>query len=218
MATSYTRRTIWSLVRVVLSGILLTAAVAGCLYLHLTAFPFLRERLLETEMKTSAWLIKQLSFSLPFVLICLFFAVAYRGIDRRDGMASREKQWIVLLVALLSYAALLPYVNHLSKEMYESAVAAGIEIPTTDANIPWTLMLRCREWFVRLAIPLGILALFYGVRAAREKDCPDTLDTTEDTAPVAVEAVETTEKIDTAEEFEESATTDVSAEEVSYES
>lgn len=215
MAISYTRRTIWSLVRIVLSGILLTAAVGGCLYLHLTAFPFLRERLLETEMKTSAWLIKQLSFSLPFVLICLFFAVAYRGIDRRDGIASREKQWIVLLVALFSYAALLPYVSHLSDEMYESAVAAGIEIPTTDANVPWTLMLRCREWFVRLAIPLGILALFYGVRAAREKNCPDTPDTDKNTTPVAVEAMDET---DTAEAPEEPATTDVSAEEVSYES
>lgn len=214
MATPSTRRTIWRQVRVVLFSILLTTAVAGCLYLHLTAFPFLRERLLETEMKTTAWLLKQLSFSLPLVLICLFFTVSYRGIDRRDGVASREKQWIVILVTLLSYAVLLPYVNHLSNEMYEAAVETGIEIPKTDANVPWTLMLRCREWFVRLAIPLGLLILFYSVRAAREKDCPAPI---EDTTPVAAEAVEATEPADGSENPIAVDISAVSAKEVSHE-
>lgn len=177
MSVSSSRRIAASVVRVLLCGVLLAAAVAGCLYLHHTAFPFLRERLLETEMKTTAWIVKQLSFSLPFILICVFFAVAYRGTDRRDGVASREKQWTVILVTLLTYAALLPYVNHLSGEMYAAAVASGAEIPVTEVDVPLTLMLKSREWFIRLAIPLGLLMLFYGVRAAREKHCPDLADT-----------------------------------------
>ena len=222
MSIPSTRRTVWTLVRVLLCGVLLTAAVAGCLYLHHTAFPFLRERLLETEMKTSAWLLKQLSFSLPFVLICLFFAVAYRGVDRRDGMASREKQWIVLLVTVLSYAVLLPYVNHLSGEMYEAAVTSGAEIPLTDMGVPLTLMLKSREWFIRLAIPLGLLILFYGVRAAREGICPDTPDTPEVASPVteetAEEAAEAAEVADeAAEEQETSEDSAISEEEVSHE-
>ena len=220
MSVPSTRRTVWTLVRVVLCGVLLTAAVAGCLYLHHTAFPFLRERLLETEMKTSAWLLKQLSFSLPFVLICLFFAVAYRGVDRRDGMASREKQWIVLLVTALSYAVLLPYVNHLSGEMYEAALTSGAEIPLTDMGVPLTLMLKSREWFIRLAIPLGLLILFYGVRAAREKACPDTPEVaspaTEEAAEEVAEAAEAAE-VETAEEQEASEDSAISEEEVSHE-
>ena len=209
MSVPFTRRTAWSLVRVLLCGILLTAAVAGCLYLHHTAFPFLRARLLETEMKTSAWIVKQLSFSLPFILICVFFAVAYRSIDRRDGVASREKQWIVLVVTVLSYAVLLPYVKHLSGEMYASAVASGAEIPMTEMDVPLTLMLKSREWFIRLAIPLGLLMLFYSVRATREKACPDTL--------FDAEAAAVIEEHQTSEEPEEPTIPEVSAEEVSHE-
>ena len=217
MSVPSTRRTVWTLVRVLLCGVLLTAAVAGCLYLHHTAFPFLRERLLETEMKTSAWLLKQLSFSLPFVLICLFFAVAYRGIDRRDGMASREKQWIVLLVTALSYAVLLPYVNHLSGEMYEAAVTSGAEIPLTDMGVPLTLMLKSREWFIRLAIPLGLLILFYGVRAAREKTCPDTPEIASPVTEEAAEEVAESAEVEMTEEQETSDVSAISEEEVSHE-
>lgn len=160
--------------RVLICTLLLAAALSGCFYLHHTALPFLRANLSELKIKPAAWIVKQLSFSLPFILICLFLSVAYRGTDRHDGSVSREKQWIVILLSIFAYAVLLPYVRNLSGDMYAASVAAGADIPLTDAGEPWTLMLKSVEWFVRLAIPLILLIIFYGVRATREKVSPDS--------------------------------------------
>ncbi len=166
--------------RVLVCVVLLSVMLSACLYLYHTAFPFLHDRLTETEKDFTAWVVTQLSFSLPFILICLFLAVAYRGTDRHDGLASREKQWIVILLAVFAYAILRTYVSHVSEEMYRAAAAAaeaaGTKPLETDGGVPLTLMLKSREWFIRLAIPLGLLILFYGVRAAREKDAPDEVE------------------------------------------
>lgn len=180
------RRVLPNAVRVLACTVLLSAITAGCLYLHLTAFPFLRTHLSATGLSPVAWIVEQLSFSLSFILTCVFLAIAYKGTDRRDGVASREKQWIILLLALFTYAILLPYIKHLSGEMYAAALASGAEIPLTDAGKPWTLMLKSFEWFIRFAIPLMILVIFYGARASRERCCPDTVTTPAD-APAAPE-------------------------------
>ncbi len=173
MSQSTIRRTWPGVVRVLACSLLLSALFAACLYLYHTAFPFFREHLLETDKKTTAWFVKQLSFSLPFLVMCLFLAIAYRGSDRRDGVAAREKMWIVITVTALTYCVLLPLINHQSKELYEAAVAAGAEIPETDGKVPWTLMMKLHDWFIRLPIPMALLTVFFGVRSARERREPD---------------------------------------------
>ncbi len=176
MSSTTLKRTVPSVVRVLISSVLLSAMFAACLYLYHTAFPFLHTHLLETGKKTTAWFVEQLSFSLPFIVLCLYFTIAYRGIDRRDGVASREKLWITVLVLLFTYAVMLPYLNGLSNELYAAAVEAGADIPETDAGVPWTLMMKLLDWFIRLSIPLGIVTVFYGMRSARERNCPDEPD------------------------------------------
>ena len=181
------RRGFLPVLRVLICTLLLAAALSGCLYLHHTAFPFLRARLTELSLKPVSWIVKQLSFSLPFILVCVFLAIVYHGTDRHDGVASREKQWIVIFVMVFVYAILLPYVNQLSKDLYEASVASGAEIPKNDAGESWTLMLKSFEWFIRLAIPLPLIAFFYGVRATREKVQPETPEDASDTTCVASE-------------------------------
>ncbi len=176
MMSSPVRRVLLSITRVLICSILLSALLSACLYLHHTAFPFLEDHLSATNKKATAWLVGQLRFSLPFILICLFFAISYRGVDRRDGVATREKMWIAVLVTVFAYAVLLPYVYRLSEELYANAVASGAVIPETDVGVPWTLMLKSREWFIRLSVPLGLIIVFYAVRSARERLSPETVD------------------------------------------
>ncbi len=165
------RETVYSIMRILFGGILLSVLVAACLYLCHTAMPFIRDRLLETEKKTFAWFAEQIGFSLPFIAICLFHAVVYRG-HPRDGMAEREMLWQIVLVTVFTYAIMLPYLSNVSNEMYAAALEAGAEIPETEGGVPWTLMMKLHEWFIRFTIPLGILWTFHAMRASRERREP----------------------------------------------
>ncbi len=173
MSSTTIRRTLPGIVRVLISSILLSALFAACLYLYDTAFPPLHEQLLDTGKKTTAWFVEQLSFSLPFIILCLYFTIAYHGLDHRDGVASREKMWITILTTLVVYLGFLPYLNHLSGEMYAEAIASGATVPESEGGVPWTLMMRLHDWFIRLSIPMAIVITFYSMRSSRERRCPD---------------------------------------------
>ncbi len=163
-----------SILRILLCSIMLAALVAGCLYLYYTAFDFYHARLLENESKTSAWLTGQMGYVLPFAVICLFHSLVYGGRDPRDGTFSREKFWEVAVAAILIYAVLLPYLGSISDALHTNALAAGEKIPTTDGDVEITLLMELHEWFIRLTIPLGILLVYHGSRARRERLFPET--------------------------------------------
>jgi hypothetical protein len=148
--------------------------VAGCLFLYDSAFSFFHARLAEEEKKTMAWLTEQLSYTLPFILICVFHGMVYWKHDRRDGIAQSEMMWQVILVTGLTYCALLPYIFSVSEALHTNALAAGESFPQTDAKEDLTLILELHQWFIRLSIPLGALILFHGMRASREKRHPET--------------------------------------------
>ena len=168
------RRYRFSLLRVLLCGVFLTVLVAVCMYLYHTAFDFYRARLLEEESKTLAWFAKQLSFSLPFIVICLFHYMVYHRHDRRDGVARREMFWEIVVLTLLVYCVLLPYLVRVSDAMYTASLEIGADIPKTDGKVEMTLAMKFHEWFVRLSVPLVGLAVFHGVRARREVRFPET--------------------------------------------
>ncbi len=159
--------------RVLFCGALLAVLVAACLYLHHTAFTFFHERMLEQEKKTIAWFVKEIGFALPFIVICLFHAMVYHKHDRRDGDAQREMFWEIMVVAVLTFGVLLPYLCDLSDQMHEASLAANAIIPETEGNVDWTLIMKLHEWFIRLTIPLSILMIFHGSRARRERVRPD---------------------------------------------
>lgn len=163
----------FSVLRVLFCGVLMTALVAASLYLYHTSFAFLLERLREAEMKTTAWIFEQVSFSLPFILICLFHWIVYWKHDRRDGVAQREMAWEVVLVTLLTYGVLLPLLADYSHDLLEAAQLAGSDIPHTEGKVDVTLLQGFVEWFLRLTVPLVILMTFHGMRASRERRCPD---------------------------------------------
>ncbi len=173
MSPSTIRRALPGIARVIACSLLLSALFAACLYLHHTAMPFLQEHLLATDKKTTAWIAEQVSYSLPFIFLCVFLTLAYRGMDRRDGKAAREKLCITILVSVLVYGALLPVVHQISQNLYTAAVEAGVAVPETDGGVPQTLMMKLHDWFIRLSIPLGLLMVFYGMRAARERHTPE---------------------------------------------
>ncbi len=173
----------FSILRVILCCLLLTALTAACLYVYYTAFDFYRDRLLEDESKTLAWFTKQIGLSLPFIVICLFHYMVYHKADRRDGVARREMFWEVVGVTVLVYAVLLPYLAEISDALHTNALAAGETIPQTDAYIDITLLMELHEWIIRLTIPLGVLMVFHGMRAHREIHRPET---EEEEAPITV--------------------------------
>ena len=168
------RRYKFSILRVLLCGVLLTVLVAVCLYLDYTAFDFYEARLLENQSKTFAWFVEQVGFSLPFIVICLFHFMVYHKHDRRDGVARREMFWEVVMVAVLTYAVLLPYLAKISDALYINALAAGKSVPKTDGRVEITLLMELHDWFIRLTIPLAVLMGFHAMRARREILYPDT--------------------------------------------
>lgn len=184
--TSAPRQSIWvPVLRTFLCGLLMTVLVAGCLYLYYTSFDFYHARLLDNESKTLAWLTEQLSFSLPFILICLFQVMVYHGRDPRDGSVRREMFWEIVLVAVLTYAVLLPYLSSISEALYTNALAAGEKIPKTDGKVEITLLMELHDWFIRLTIPLLLLMVYHSARARRERLYPETEQATDRPLTVA---------------------------------
>ena len=168
------RRYRFSILRVLLFGILMSVLVTACLYLKYSAVDFFHARLLEQESKTSAWIIKQVSFALPWIVICLFHGLVYTKHDRRDGIAQREMFWEVLMVTAFVYLLLLPYLKNVSEDMYAAALEMGADIPQTDGKVDKTFLMIFHEWFIRMAVPLGALLVFHSTRARREELHPET--------------------------------------------
>ena len=164
----------FSILRVLLFGILMSVLVAACLYLKYSAVDFFHARLLEQESKTSAWILKQVGFALPWIFMCIFLAGAYRKHDRRDGIVSLEMFLEVLLVTAFTYLVLLPYLRNVSDIIYAAAVEAGAKIPQTDGKVDQTLIMLFHEWFIRMAVPLTALMIFFSGRARRERLQPET--------------------------------------------
>ena len=174
LSAQATRPYKFSILRVLLCGVLLTVLVAVCLYLDHTAFDFYEARLLENQSKTFAWFVEQIGFSLPFIVICLFHLMVYHKHDRRDGVARREMFWEVVVVTVLTYAVLLPYLAKISDALYINTLAAGETVPKTDGRVEITLLMELHDWFIRLTIPLALLMGFHAMRARREILHPET--------------------------------------------
>jgi hypothetical protein len=168
------RRYRFNILRVLIFGVFLSVLVAACLYCKYTAIDFFHARLLEQESKTSAWILKQVSFALPWIVICLFHGLVYCKHDRHDGIVQREMFWEVLLVTVFTYLVLLPYLQNVSEEMYAAALEMGADIPQTEGKVDQTFIMIFHEWFIRMAVPLCALLLFHSVRARRERDYPET--------------------------------------------
>ena len=168
------RRYRFSILRVILCGIMLSLLVTACMYIRHTAFDFYHARLLEDGSKTTAWFVEQFGYALPWILICIFHGIVYMKHDRHDGICQREMFWEVLIVILLTYGALLPFMSLVSKVMHRFYLEIGASIPQTDGKHDVTLAMKLHEWFIRLTIPLGALLVFHGMRARREIRCPET--------------------------------------------
>lgn len=174
LPTQTGRRYRFSILRILICGVLLSVLVAACLYCKYTAIDFFHARLLEQESKTSAWIIKQVSYALPWIVICLFHGLVYTKHDRRDGIAQREMFWEVLMVTAFVYLLLLPYLKNVSEDMYAAALEMGADIPQTDGKVDKTFLMIFHEWFIRMAVPLGVLLVFHSTRARREELHPET--------------------------------------------
>lgn len=168
------RRYRFNILRVLICGIFMSVLVAACLYLKYSAVDFFHARLLEQESKTSAWILKQVGFALPWIFMCIFQSITYRKHDRRDGIVAREMFWEVMLVTVFTYFILLPYLKGISEEMYAAALEAGAKIPQTDGKVDQTFIMLFHEWFVRMAVPLTALLILYSARARRERLFPET--------------------------------------------
>lgn len=174
LPTGTGRRYRFSILRILICGVFLSVLVAACLYCKYTAIDFFHARLLEQESKTSAWILKQVSFALPWIVICLFHGLVYTKHDRRDGIAQREMFWEVLMVTAFVYLLLLPYLKNVSEDMYAAALEMGADIPQTDGKVDKTFLMIFHEWFIRMAVPLGVLLVFHSTRARREELHPET--------------------------------------------
>lgn len=163
------RVSVW---RVLLFGLLLSLLLAAELYAHHAVFPGFIEYLRSIDHKSTAWIANQLSFMLPFITLAVFQCAAYAKAENGDGVMQREKMWEIVLVAVLIYGALLPYVRHYSDTVHEAALAAAVlageTLPKTPGGVDQTILLEVFEWFFRLTVPLMLLGLYHGSRAERE--------------------------------------------------
>lgn len=168
------RRYRFSILRVLFCSILMSLLVVASLYLKYSAVDFFHARLLDQGSKTSAWILKQVSYALPWIFMCIFHAITYRRHDRHDGVVAREMFWEVFFVTVFTYLVLLPYLQNVSDEMYAAALEAGATIPQTEGKVDKTFIMIFHEWFVRLSIPLIGLMMFYSIRGRRQRLHPET--------------------------------------------
>ena len=163
-------------VRIGVFSLLLFALICVEFYIGETALTVFYDQLLGdfsyTEnkgwQKIAAWFIKELRFWLPFLTVCIFQYVTYRGYHAENGVCHKEMAWQVGIVTVLTYGGLLPYVAVLSKDLQALAISNGEELATNAGGVETTLMLHASIWFVRLAVPLLMLLVYHAARGRRE--------------------------------------------------
>ena len=134
---------------------------------------FLPQPFFGAGKETEAWIVKQVALALPFVFTTLFHIGVYYKHDRRDGIASREMAWEIAIAALFTYAVLLPLTAELSSALRDTVLAGGGELATNEGGVEVTLLMDLHKWFVAQIIPLGLLLVLHGTRAARERRHPE---------------------------------------------
>lgn len=158
----------FSPLRVMIMSLLLFLLAVGCLYLYRTAFREYGTYLTENEKKTTAWIVEQVSYMLPFITIAVFQYAVYAKHDNRDGVLQRERAYEILVAALLIYLVLLPIVCHASDALLKVALVADLDVDKNAGKEYETLLLSVAEWFIRLAIPLSLLFVYHRARAHAE--------------------------------------------------
>ena len=164
-----TRTYKFSLFRVIVMSVLLFLLVTACLYLYHTAFREYGVYLTEQDKKSTAWITEQISYMLPFIAIAVFQYAVYAKHDNRDGVLQKERAYEILITALLVYLVLLPYVWQKSDALLKVSLIAKLDVDKTEGKEYQTLLLSVMEWFIRLAIPLGLLYVYHHARAKAEK-------------------------------------------------
>ena len=174
LGASTPRRYRFSILRILLCGVLLAVLMTACLYLYHSSLDFYRDHFLEQEKETEAWIVKQVALALPFIFVTVFHVGVYYKHDRRDGVASREMAWEIAITALFVYAVLLPLTAHLSGALHDTSLLQGLEIPQTEGGADVTLLMDLSKWFIAQIIPLGLLLVLHSTRASREIRHPET--------------------------------------------
>lgn len=159
----------WRVARTVLVGLLVSAAVAGTLYVQTHVLPDLLAKLIEEEKNNRAGFAEQMGYLAPVLMAMILPYLIYVKIDRHDGKVQTELTWVMVITMALTYLVLLPYVAHVSNAEIQAALAAEGSFPKRDGGAYDSLLLKVIPWFIRLFIGLSILCLYHSMRAQREK-------------------------------------------------
>lgn len=178
-----TRSYKFSLIRTVIMGLMLFGLITLSLYLYHVAFREYGVYLTEEEKKSTAWIVKQLSFMLPFIAVAVFQCAVYAKHDNRDGVLQRERAFEILIAAALTYLVLLPLVAWYSEQKLILSLMAELDVPKTEGKEYETVMIQVAEWFARLTVPLCLLFVYHMAKAKAE-----VKQTAENAAVAAAEA------------------------------
>lgn len=158
----------FSVLRMILMGLMLFFLITACLYLYHTAFREYGEYLTEAEKKSTSWIVKQLSFMLPFIAVAAFQCAVYAKRDNHDGVLQKERAYEILIAAALTYLVLLPLLWWYSDTKLLLSLMAELDVPKNEGKEYETVILLLLEWFVRLAVPLCLLFVYHMARAKAE--------------------------------------------------
>ena len=158
----------FSVLRILIIGGLLSILVTVCLYLHHHAFSHYLTYLKDAEKKSTHWIVKQLSYMLPFLTIAIFQCAVYAKYNRKDGILQREMAWEILIVAGFTYLILFPAVCYQSDVTLKVSLVAGLDVEKNEGKEYQTLLLSLAEWFIRLIIPLCLLFVYHRAKAKAE--------------------------------------------------
>ena len=155
--------------RILLVGLFLSVLSAFCLWMYHTAFREYIDYLISEDKKTSAWLVEQISYMLPWIMIEVFLYAVYAKYDNHNGILQQERAFAILIVVILTYLVLLPLVWWYSDADLKLSLTAGLDVDKTAAQIYESIMMSVAEWFLRFSVPLCLLFLYHRAKASSEK-------------------------------------------------
>ena len=160
---------IFSILRILVVSVLMCAVLTGIFYLYSRFIPEALDSLHEEgNMDNTIWAVEYFTPMLTILIVVAALYLVYKPMRRIPiSLVQTEKGYIWLVIAVFTYAVILPYVLNRSIGCFDP-------VPEGEQNV-LSLLEKTATWFIIQIIPL-MLAVAYHFTRAKAKDVKPVAD------------------------------------------